>query len=85
MTNDFSKPHYYSPVSETVALGYVRCVGRIDLYGHAEWWSGHGWCSNSCYAKRYSLKYAKAVATRKGGVVCRYHEDGHGNYSLFPI
>jgi hypothetical protein len=81
-----SLPFATKPINEKWPLGKVRCVGRLGVSGNEEYLvNTRWWHANKSYARRYSNQSsAKMIATKYGGVVLRYHSDGHGNYYLRP-
>jgi len=81
--DEFAPRHYETPCDESFPIGQVRCVGVYNGGNLANYWTGRGWATNKCYAKRYKTsKAAKIVATRKGGKVLRFYRDNGGNYPL---
>lgn len=74
---------YCKPPHDSSAISLVRCVSKVDGKWTIVHWTGHCWVQNGCHAKRYKNdRIAKGIATRKGGIVTRFYDDGCGNHPI---
>jgi hypothetical protein len=90
--NSFTPYGTYKPMTG-IGIAQLRCIGgwNGDYVGGYQYWTGKGWASNKCHARRYTpfkaalinLWLAITDSQFKSHYVLRYYSDGGGNHPLF--